>query len=261
MAPPRSRFRCAVPQQSVKDGKDLYMYDPVERAKEVAQIVCQDDTRKYYRFRAAKFYGGIATADCVGCCLRCLFCWSWREVVKPDAYGRFYSPEAVSGKLVNIARKKGFDRIRISGNEPTISRRHLLRVLEGIPEQIQFVLETNGILIGHDETYAEDLAGFKNLYVRVSIKGATEGEFSTLTGARPEGFALQLKALENLYRAGVDVQAAVMVSFSPAKNVMALKERLATIAPAFKYIEIETLALYRDVEQRLQKAGTWYALS
>jgi len=162
------------------------MYDPVKRTEEAARIVCRDDRRKYYRFRAARFYGGIATADCVGCCLRCIFCWSWQQVVKPGAYGRFYSPEAVSAKLVSIARKKGFDRVRISGNEPTISREHLLKVLEGIPEDILFILETNGILVGHDETCAADLAGFKNLHVRISLKGTTEEEFSALTGARPE---------------------------------------------------------------------------
>ncbi len=230
------------------------MYDPVKRAEDVARIVCRGDLRKYYRFRPARFYGGIATADCVGCCLRCVFCWSWREVVRPGAYGRFYSPEAVAERLIRTARKKGFERVRISGNEPSISREHLLKVLERIPGDILFILETNGILIGHDETYAVDLGKFKNLYVRVSLKGTTEEEFSVLTGAEPDGFKLQLKAIENLYRAGVQVQPAVMVSFSSKENIWALRKRLATIAPKFKDIEIEEVALYGDVEKRLQKA-------
>jgi uncharacterized Fe-S cluster-containing radical SAM superfamily protein len=234
------------------------MYDPVKRAEEMARIVCRGDLRKYYRFRPARFYGGIATADSVGCCLRCIFCWSWHQVVRPSAYGRFFSPEAVAGKLVNIARKKGFDQVRISGNEPTISREHLLKVIEGIPGNIVFILETNGILIGHDETYAADLATFKNLYVRVSFKGATKEEFSALTGSSPEGFSLQLKALENLHRARVQVQPAVMVSFSPPDNIRAFQKRLGAIAPAFEHIEIEELVLYRDVEKRLQKANIRY---
>lgn len=234
------------------------MYDPVKRAEEMARIVCRGYLRKYYRFRPARFYGGIATADCVGCCLRCIFCWSWHEVVRPGACGRFFSPEAVAGKLINIARKKGFDQVRISGNEPTISREHLLNVIEGIPGNILFILETNGVLIGHDETYARDLARFKNLYVRVSFKGTTEEEFSALTGSKPEGFVLQLKALENLYRVGVEVRPAVMVSFSPADNIRAFKKRLAAIAPELEHIEIEELVLYRDIEKRLQKANMRY---
>ena len=234
------------------------MYNPVKRAEDAARIVCRGDLRKYYRFRPARFYGGIATADCVGCCLRCVFCWSWQEVVRPGAYGRFYSPEAVAEKLISTARKKGFDRVRISGNEPTISREHLLKVLEHIPGDVLFILETNGILIGHDETYAVDLARFKNLYVRVSLKGATQEEFSTLTGEKPEGFSLQIKAVEHLYRAGVQVQPAVMVSFSSAENIRAIRKKLGTIAPRFKDIEMEELVLYGDVEKRLQKAKLKY---
>lgn len=234
------------------------MYDPVKRAEDVARIVVRGELRKYYRFRPARFYGGIATADCVGCSLRCIFCWSWRQVVTPGAFGRFYSPEEVAGKLLAIARKKGFDRVRMSGNEPTISREHLLGVLEHIPPDILFILETNGVLIGYDETYALDLARFKNLYVRVSLKGTTEEEFSRLTGAEAGGFTLQLKALENLYRAGVQVQPAVMVSFSPAHNVRALRKRLGQIAPGFENIEIEELVLYGEVEERLRRAGLKY---
>lgn len=231
------------------------MFDPVKKAEETARVVCRGDLRKYYRFRPARFYGGIATTDCVGCGLRCLFCWSWENLVKPESTGFFCSPEEVAKNLLKIARKKHFHRLRISGNEPTIAREHLIKVLEGIPGEFRFILETNGILIGHDKTYAEDLAGFENLYVRVSLKGTTEEEFSALTGAAPPGFGLQIKALENLYRAGVQVHPAVMISFSPLENITALQERLSKITPAFGNIEIEELMLYGHVEERLRKAG------
>lgn len=234
------------------------MYDPVEKATAVAQTVCQGERRKYYRFRAARFYGGIATADCLGCNLHCLFCWSWRQVSRPDAYGRFYSPREVADKLVAIARKKGFDQVRISGNEPTLCREHLLKVLQHIPQDLHFILETNGILLGHDAGYAQALAVFPNLHVRVSLKGASEEEFSRLTGARPEGFALQLAALENLLEAGVSVHPAVMISFSSERNIEALRQRLAEIALALADFEVEEVVLYGDTENRLQKAGLEY---
>ena len=234
------------------------MDDPIKRSEEVARIVSRGDLRKYYRFRPARFYGGIATADCVGCCLRCLFCWSWHEVIRPETCGQFYSPEQVAKNLLGIADKKRFQRVRISGNEPTLAREHLLKVLELIPSRIQFILETNGILIGHDETYAKDLSRFKNLYVRVSLKGTTEEEFSRHTGCAPEGFRLQLKAVENLYRAGVEVQPAVMVSFSPEEKIKALCETLSQIDPALRDIEVEELVLYGDVEERLRKANIDY---
>jgi uncharacterized Fe-S cluster-containing radical SAM superfamily protein len=234
------------------------MYDPVRKAEETAKIVCMGNLRKYRRFRPARFYGGIATADCVGCNLRCRFCWSWREAVRPEESGEFLVPEAVARRLVDIARGKGYRKVRISGNEPTICPEHLIEVMKLIPEDFLFILETNGILIGHDEALAGRLARFSNLYARVSLKGTTGEEFSLLTGAMPEGFLLQLRAVENLYRAGVRVQPAVMVSFSPAENVKALQRRLGAIAPELAEIEVEELVLYRDVEERLRKAGIRY---
>lgn len=234
-------------------------YDPVKRAQAVAGIVCRDDQRKYYRFRPARFYGGIATADCVGCCLRCIFCWSWREVIRPEAYGQLYSPQEVARRLTSIARNKRFTQVRISGNEPTIAREHLVKVLELIPPDMQFILETNGILIGHDKTFAEDLAKFDNLYVRVSLKGTNEEEFSRLTGARPGGFALQLKALENLCAAGVDAHPAVMISFASLESIEALRKQLIAIDCSFEDLEMEELVLWGDVEERLRKAKLEYA--
>jgi uncharacterized Fe-S cluster-containing radical SAM superfamily protein len=228
------------------------MFDPVKKAEETAEIVCRGELRKYYRFRPAKFYGGIATADCVGCNLRCRFCWAWHNIIKPDTTGSFLSPQQVADKVLEIARKKRFHHIRISGNEPTLARDHLVKVLEHIPKQFLFILETNGISIGDDKTYAGDLARFENLYVRVSFKGTNAEEFSALTGAEPAGFELQIKALESLCRAGVRAHPAVMCSFSPLDHVLALKKRLANIDPEFEHIEVEELALYGDVEKRLQ---------
>jgi uncharacterized Fe-S cluster-containing radical SAM superfamily protein len=230
------------------------MYDPIVSARETADIVCKGNARKYYRFRPARFYGGISTADCVGCNLRCLFCWSWKNITNPGKVGYFCTPDEVAGKLVKIARNKGFQRIRISGNEPTIAREHLLKVLALVPGDIQFILETNGILIGHDITYANDLSKFKNLYVRVSLNGTNEKEFSTLTGANPAGFELQLNALANLYLAGVKTHPAVMACFSSQENIKTLQKRLGKINRAFEKIEIEELSPYGGAISRLPQS-------
>jgi uncharacterized Fe-S cluster-containing radical SAM superfamily protein len=233
----------------------LKFYDPLKKAKETARIVCRGNRRRYYRFRPAKFYGGIGTADCLGCCLRCLFCWSWDKIVKPGSYGKFYSPQQVAGKLTHIAYKKGFRQVRISGNEPTLAMTHLLDVLDQIPPDILFILETNGILIGHDVNYAQELSRFDNLYVRVSIKGTNGAEFTRLTGAESSGFRLQLGALENLARFNVTTHPAVMVSFSDREGIKDLKKRLKEIREDFQDFEVEDLVLYGSVEERLSKAG------
>jgi hypothetical protein len=46
-----------------------------------------------------------------------------------------------------------------------------------------------------------------------------------------------------------------MVSFSSVENMEGLQERLGTIAPELAEIEVEELVLYREVEERLKKAG------
>jgi uncharacterized Fe-S cluster-containing radical SAM superfamily protein len=154
------------------------MFNPLDLAELTRDIVCKNNQRKYYRFRASRFYGGIATADSVGCCLRCVFCWSWNVVTRPQECGNYYSPEEVARKLIAIAKRKKLRQLRISGNEPTICREHLIRVLELIPKDYLFILETNGILIGNDDTYAKELSRFSNLYARVSLKRTNGEEFS-----------------------------------------------------------------------------------
>jgi len=234
------------------------MLDPLKLADLTESIVCKNNQRKYYRFRPSRFYGGISTADCLGCCLRCVFCWSWDKVISPEKYGNYYTPEEVARRLVSIAKSRKYSQIRISGSEPTIGRGHLLRVLELIPEDYLFILETNGILIGNDQTYAEGLSRFPNLYVRVSLKGTCEEEFSRLTGSVPEGFQLQIKALENLIKYKVEVHPACMTSFSPTENIRALRRRLRAISPAFEDFEVEELILYPSVERRLRTLRVEY---
>jgi uncharacterized Fe-S cluster-containing radical SAM superfamily protein len=133
-----------------------------------------------------------------------------------------------------------------------------LKVLQLVPKEIRFILETNGILIGHDPSYAKDLSRFSNLYVRVSLKGACVEDFTRLTGAKPEGFGLQLKALENLLEAGVDCFPAVMANFSSQDEIKRLRERLNVIRPDFADFEEEELILYPFVLEHIQKAGLTY---
>jgi len=236
------------------------MFNPLDLAVLTKDIVSRSDGRKkYYRFRSSRFYGGIATADCVGCCLECVFCWSWEATRSPAVTGQFYTAEDAVTKLLAIARKKRYKRLRISGGEPTLDPSHLEEVLDLVPEEYEFILETNGILIGQDPAYAKMLSRFKNLYVRVSLKGACEEEFSLLTGAVPEAFQLQLEALEHLVRYGVQTRPACIISFSSDERIMTLRKRLKAIHPAFEEFEEEELILYSNVKERLDRLGVRYS--
>ncbi|KYK38044.1 MAG: radical SAM protein [Theionarchaea archaeon] len=224
-----------------------------DQAAQIEKKVVTGDRKKYYRFRPAPFYGGIATADCVGCPLKCVFCWSGFPRDHPGKAGKWYTSEQVFDRLAAIAREKGYSQLRVSGNEPTLGRDHLISLLEKVENtSYQFILETSGVLI--DEQYAGMLSPFKNIHVRVSLKGTCEQEFAVLTGLPPEGFRLQLRALKALKDHNVSCHPAAMVSFSPPHHIRELEERLSSISPDF-YLEKEEVILYPLVRKRLQGAG------
>lgn len=230
-------------------------YDPLKVAVQLERIVTKDYARKYYRFRADRWYGGIATADCVGCPLRCVFCWSGFPRDRPKEAGEFHTPEDVFDRLDSIAQKHDFEQLRVSGNEPTLGREHLLEVLKLVDRtDYSFILETSGILI--DADYAESLSMFKNVHVRVSLKGSSPEEFSMLTGATPESFDLQLNALTHCLDASVSVHPSAMLSFSPQENIQKLLDCLDNIKPHLsKHLEAEYVIMYPNVKKRLKAAG------
>jgi len=227
------------------------MYDSIELSKKTENIVVNGDMKKYYRFRATGFYGRIATADTVGCNLRCKFCWSGSSVWNAKNTGEFYTPEHVADNLQKIAVKKGFHQMRISGGEPTIGRRHLITLLKNIESRFLFILETNGILLGTDISYVKELSKFKNLHVRVCLKGSDPKEFSFLTGAE-KGFEYQIKAIENLKEENVRFNIALV---STKKNNEDFYKKLADLNLEQTMIEFEEITLYPKVRKRLEKEG------
>jgi uncharacterized Fe-S cluster-containing radical SAM superfamily protein len=236
-------------------------YDPVARHKTIEKKVVRGDLRKYYRFRADRWYGGIATGDCVGCGLLCKFCWVRDPILfAPQREGHFYHPHEVAQKLLSKARKKGVKQLRLSGGEPTIGKSHLLRLLDNLRWKGHlFILETNGILIGANKGYARDLSAFPFLHVRVSIKGCDQDEFTSLTNSKGEGFELQLRALENLSDAGVSCNPAVMTSFSSPRKLERLRRRIFAMMPSLmEEFEEEELILYPHVLKRLNRFNLSY---
>jgi len=240
-------------------------YDPVVRHKAIEKLVVRQigeiQERKYWRFRYGRWYGGIVTADAIGCGLFCKFCWVSDPIMfGPTEVGEFYTAERVAKILIGMARRRGLDKVRVSGAEPTIGKEHLLNLLKHFEgKRLLFILETNGILLGHDRKYARVLADMPFLHVRVSLKGCNEQEFSRLTGARPEGFKLQLDALKNLLDYGVSCHPAVMASFSSKQSLLQLSERLKRISRNLaENLEIEYVILYPNVKRKISRYNLKY---
>jgi len=119
--------------------------DPVERSRDVEQMVMKGDKRRYYRFRFAKFYGGIVTADAVGYNLLCAYCWNYSRNLNPARFGDYYSPSEVADKLMELAENHDCHQFRISGAEPILGKAsavHLADVIKRLDGN--FIIETNG---------------------------------------------------------------------------------------------------------------------
>ncbi len=227
------------------------MYNPFELSKKTEELVVRNGSKKYYRFRPTGFYGGIATADTVGCNLRCKFCWSSASVWNAQEIGEFYTANEVVVKLEQIADSKGYHQLRISGGEPTIGKEHLIEVLEMISVKYLFILETNGLLLGYDTKYVEDLSCFQHLHIRVCLKGADAEEFSLLTGAR-EGFEYQIKALQFLKDYHMNFNIALVSGNRQKKQ--GFFQRLKEMNLDDVMVEEEEITLYPLVRKRLDEA-------
>ncbi|MCJ7445247.1 MAG: radical SAM protein [Methanotrichaceae archaeon] len=222
---------------------ELQPFNPIQKSREVEKIVMQADNRMYYRFRFAKFYGGIATADTVGCNLLCAYCWNYFRNLKPSKTAPFYSPSEVTKKFKDLADKHKSSRFRISGAEPILGRvstSHLAEVVKHIDGY--FILETNGIMIGYDQTLVDILAPLP-VYVRLCIKAHQGLDFEKITGAQANGLDYQLNAARYLEEAGISYSIAVMGGFvDPTKLPV-------------RVTEVEDLILYKSTEKMLKERG------
>ncbi len=239
---------------------DFKPFDPVVLARETEKIVCSGNKREYTDFYATGVYGGITTGYTVGCCLRCIFCWVNFGREYPQRFGKFYSPKEAFEKLKDAAEKYNVRKMRISGAEPTICREHLLSLLE-IFERSNFelfILETNGILFGIDPDYVKEIAKFKRVYTRISLKAGTPEEFTKKTGAVGDAFETPFEAIKNLIRYKARFHVAAMSAdpriMKPDERISLIK-KLVDIDPKIALtLEEEVVDPYKTTIFRLEKA-------
>lgn len=255
---------------------DFKPFDPLELARITEEIVTRKGPegveRKYTNFYSVPVYRGIATGYAVGCCLRCIYCWSDWSRDFPDKIGSFYSPKEVALRLFKAAEEgivyspywrkliPKINKLRLSGCEPTIGKEHLLAVLKFVKESKYplFILETNGIILGSDKNYVKKLAEFKDkIYVRVSFKAATPEGFTMRTGALGKYYEFPFKALKYLLDEGIDARAAAMTDprVMPKEERKLLIQILNEIDPRANYdktLEEEVIDPYDTTVKRLR---------
>ena len=254
--------------------QDFKPFNPLELAKKTELIVTRRGPegleRKYTGFYSVPVYRGIATGYAVGCCLRCIYCWSNWSRDFPERFGKFCSPKHAAEKLLRAAEEgiksdrwrrliPKVDKLRLSGCEPTIGKEHLLALLEHVHRSnFIFILETNGIILGNDRNYVKKLAEFKEkIYVRVSFKAATPEGFTLRTGAIGKYYELPFKALKYLLDEGIHARAAAMTDprVMPTKERKLLIQMLDEIDPKADYpttLEEEVIDAYDTTIARLK---------
>jgi len=254
---------------------DFKPFNPLELARETEDIVTRQGPegleRKYTDFYSVPVYRGIATGYAVGCCLRCVYCWSDWSRDFPERFGEFYSPKGVAQRLFKAAEDgivysdywrrliPKVNKLRLSGCEPTIGKEHLLSVLRYVENSRYplFILETNGILFGADKDYVKKVAKFASkIYVRISFKAATPEGFTQRTGAMGEYYEFPFRALKSLLDEGISARAAAMTDpkIMPKEERKNLIEKLSEIDPRYRKgeLEEESIDAYETSIKRLK---------
>lgn len=234
-----------------------FPFDPLKRSEEVESMVMRGEKRLYHRFRPAPYYGGIATADAVGCSFLCAYCWNYFRNINPQRFNDFYSPQQVASKLLHIARKKSFRLFRTSGAEPILGEKsfeHLRIVLHSIFQSMPygaFILETNGFFLGVRNDLIKKLR-FPNLNIRVSLKGTDEESFERITGAKKEFFQYPLIALQRLEEEGIRAWPALMRDLFMPEEIGRLEKLLNQYVREPK-LELEILETYPFVLENMKR--------
>lgn len=229
-----------------------FPFNPVDRAATIEDLVMRNHERKYYRFRASRHYGGIVTADAVGCCFLCAYCWNYRRNEYPEEHGSFYSPDEVIRRLQAIAGKRKYTLYRVSGAEPVLGERSFAHLID-VTAAGTFVIETNGFLLGYRPDLVRELAG-RDVLVRVSLKGWDEASFEAITGAEGRYVLYPLLALKHLQETGIRAWPAVMADVFGKEGIRVVGMRLAELGVTGR-IEQEYCVRYPFVLANLMRRG------
>jgi len=237
-----------------------FPFNPLKRSQKVERFVLKDGKRLYYRFRAAPYYGGIATADAIGCSFLCAYCWNYYRNLNPARFDRFYSPHQVASKLLKIADRNAFHKFRITGSEPILGESsfdHLIEVYELIAQERRhfvFILETNGFFLGYKTELIKKIKFKKNLWIRICLKGVDEDSFELITGAEKEYFQYPFIALRELERQGFMAWPAVMRDLFEGRELDKLRKILFEHKIEAR-LEEEYLEAYPFVLENMKKRG------
>jgi len=137
-----------------------------------------------------------------------------------------------------------------------LSLNHLVEVLKIIFNEMQdstFILETNGFFLGGRTDLIEKI-NFRNLWIRISLKGVDEESFENIAGVSGEFFNYPLIALKEMENRGLKAWPAVMRDLFAEAELARLSKRLDEMEIKAR-LEEEVLEAYPFVLENLEKRG------
>jgi uncharacterized Fe-S cluster-containing radical SAM superfamily protein len=220
-------------------------FDPLKRGADMEAAVMRGIKRLYFRMRPGRFYGGVSTAEAVGCSLLCAYCWNYQRNLNPSRYRDFYSPHETASRLLFLAQKNQLGLFRLSGAEPILGHRSFMHLLEILKILSRYrpgspvIVDTNGIFLGYQPQLLDQFHGL-NVKVRIGLKGIDPESFETISGAGKEFYHYPLKTLRELKRKGIVSWPALIGDFFSPKSLEDFEAYLkAEVNPS--PLEIETL--------------------
>lgn len=229
-------------------GEPTEPFDPIKRSREIEKLVMRGHARLAYKFRYQKFYGGIATCDCIGCNLLCAYCWNYLRNLSPgmDREAQFCSPLDVANRLEGIAKRNDCDIARISGCEPFLgaaSTKWLYDIFDN--SDLFFVVETNGVMLGAQPGLLDCLAKLRNIRIRLALKASNGLQFEKVTNCNAVGYGFQLAAIREIQARHIPLKVAYMPEFVNSRE----------IDVSGYILEEESLRNYAGTQKRLKERG------
>lgn len=226
----------------------------------LSKLVNRENKRLTHKIRTARYYGGVATIDVVGCYLDCAYCWvpdikkSSDLILNNIGRFNFMSPVETADILTRLASTNELGCVRLSGGEPTLNKAHLIETIDLTTERgFDYILETNGLLL--DESYVKDLSKYRNnIYVYFGLKGITPQQFSELTLRSPEYWKKQINAIELLIKGKFRLGINIMGDYLSESGMLEFIEVLMKIdqfAPLA--VDLQNVSIFPHVQKRLDE--------
>lgn len=149
--------------------------------------------------------------------------------------------------------------MRFSSAEPILGEQsfeHIYRVLKDVYKAnpgLDFILETNGLLLGHGPGFVRRLSQFERLEVRVALKGYDEESFEGISGSERRFFELPIEGLGDMIRNGINAWPAIMYEMFGPEGIEKINQELKGHEIRPEELEIEYLEPYPFVLENLKE--------